>query len=83
LGAIRPRLGEAGLTQDLQVMRQRRLGDGHIEVAATSLAVQSQAAHDVESDRVAQGMQHLGQLDGVDLRVMSRSDRCSTDLELA
>src|ERR1700704_5984135 len=57
-------LDHAGLAQDAEVVRERRLGDVEIEAAAAARrGFLGQRANDAEALRVAEGVQHCRQLD--------------------
>ena len=70
MGSIRARVRDPCLAQHLEVVRQRRLRDRCLDGAARLLAVVGQLSHDLEPNRVAQRMQHVGERDLLDVRVM-------------
>src|SRR5919198_3038557 len=69
-GSSLPLLDDARLTKDLEVMRAGRLRDRDVE-APTGLAVAAarQRRDDLEADRIAERVQHVGQVDLFSRRV--------------
>src|SRR5471032_785751 len=57
-GAAIFRENEARFAQDLEVVRDSGLGPAAVELTTSGCFHASQAPHDVEADRIAQGIQH-------------------------
>jgi hypothetical protein len=82
--SLRPLLDQPGLAQDAEVVRARGLRDRQVEGVAAALALLGQAAHDLEPDRVGQGVQDAGELERVGRRVVERAGHvfdCTTFIE--
>src|SRR3546814_18176997 len=67
--ALAARAHDPGVPQHAEMMRHTGLGPAAVERRAARLALAVELAHDVEAHRVAQGVEHPGQLDRRGLRM--------------
>ena len=73
-------MGDAGLAEHLEVVRKRGLGDGGLHRAASLLLAVGKRPHDLEPYRVAQGVEHLGEVELLCAWMVKCSQACSRSI---